>query len=119
MVWKAVKAAQEKDAGRHVAVYRGAGDGLVNVEVGVEVGEAFPGCDEVVGSVTPAGDVATVTHFGPYGRLGEAHQSIRQWCAAESRALAGTNWEVYGHWVDEWNNDPSRIRTDIFYLLKS
>jgi hypothetical protein len=61
--WGAVKAAQVKDAGRHVAVYRDAGDGLLDVEVGVEVGNAFPGRDEVVGSVTPAGDAAVVTHF--------------------------------------------------------
>jgi effector-binding domain-containing protein len=119
VVWGAVKAAQVKDAGRHVAVYRDAGEGLLDVEVGVEVGDAFPGRDEVVGSVTPAGDVATVTHFGPYRKLGEAHQAIRQWCAAQNRTLACTSWELYGHWLDEWNNDPSKIRTDIFYLLKS
>ena len=33
-------------------------------------------------------------------------------------ALAGPNWEIYGHWVDEWNRDPSKIRTDVFYLIK-
>ena len=119
LVWRAVKAAQVRDAGRHVAVYRDAGDGLLDIEVGVEVGHAFPGSDEVVGSVTPAGDVATATHFGPYGKLGEAHNAIRQWCKAQVRSLAGINWEVYGHWLDEWNNDASKIRTDIFYLLKS
>jgi effector-binding domain-containing protein len=119
LVWKTVKAAQVKDAGRHVAVYRGAGDGLLDVEVGVEVGAAFEGRDEVVGSATPAGDAATVTHFGPYGKLGEANEAIRQWCAAQGRGLAGPSWELYGHWLDEWNNDPSKIRTDIFYLLKS
>jgi len=119
LVWRTVKAAQVKDAGRHVAVYRDAGDGLLDIEVGVEVGTAFTGRDEVVGSVIPAGDAATVAHFGPYGRLGEAHQAIRQWCTANDRILAGTNWEIYGHWLNEWNNDPSKIRTDIFYLLKS
>jgi hypothetical protein len=31
--------------------------------------------------------------------------------------LAGPNWEVYGHWTDEWNSDPAKIRTDVFYLL--
>jgi hypothetical protein len=25
--------------------------------------------------------------------------------------------EVYGHWLDEWNTNPSRIRTDLYYLL--
>jgi effector-binding domain-containing protein len=119
LVWKTVKAAQVKDAGRQLAIYRDTGDGQIDVEVGVEVGAAFPGRDEVVGSVTPAGDVATVTHLGPYGRLGEAHQAIHQWCRAEGRTLTGTRWELYGHWLEEWNNDPSKIRTDIFYLLRS
>jgi len=119
LVWKAVKAAQVKDAGRHVAMYRDGGNGLVDVEVGVEVGVAFPRRDEVRGSVTPEGEAATVTHFGPYGRLGDAHQAIRSWCATQGRTLAGVNWEIYGHWLDEWNNDPSKIRTDVFYLLKS
>jgi hypothetical protein len=119
LVWETVKAAQVKDAGRHVTVYRDAGGGLVDIEVGVEVGNAFPGRDEVVGSVTPAGDAATMTHFGSYRKLGEAHQAIRQWCVDQGRAHAGINWELYGHWLDEWNNDPSKIRTDIFYLLKS
>jgi effector-binding domain-containing protein len=119
LVWGVVKAAQVKDAGRQLAVYRNAEDGLVDVEVGVEVGAPFPGRDEVVGSVTPAGDAATATHFGPYWKLGETHQAVRQWCAAQGHTLAGTRWELYGHWLDEWNNDPSKIRTDIFYLLKS
>ena len=119
LVWETVKAAQVKDAGRHVAVYRDAGDGPLDIEVGVEVGTAFLGLNEVVGSVTAAGDTATVAHFGPYRKLGNAHQAIRQWCAAQGRTLSGTNWELYGHWLDEWNNDPSKIRTDIFYLLKS
>jgi len=118
LVWKTVKAADVKDAGRQVAIYRGAGDGLLDIEVGVEVGTAFPGREEVVGSVLPAGEVATVAHFGPYQRLGEAHQAIRQWSAATGRTLAGVNWELYGHWLEEWNNDPSKIRTDVFYLLK-
>jgi hypothetical protein len=24
---------------------------------------------------------------------------------------------VYGHWKDEWNSDPTKIITDVFYLL--
>jgi effector-binding domain-containing protein len=119
LVWGVIKAAEVKDAGRHVTVYRDAGDRLLDIEVGVEVGTPFPGRGEVVGSVTSAGDAAMVTHFGPYQKLGEAHQAIRQWCGAQGRTLAGTHWELYGHWLDEWNTDPSKIRTDIFYLLRS
>ena len=119
LVWTTVKSAQVKDAGRHVAVYRHADGGLLDIEVGVEVGSPFPGRDEVVGSALPAGDVATVPHFGPYNKLADAHQAIQQWCAAHGRTPTGITWEIYGHWIDEWNKDPSKIRTDVFYLLKA
>ena len=118
LVWKTIKAAQVADAGRHVAVYRDGGGGLLDVEVGVEVGTPFAGRDEVVASVTPAGEVATVTHLGPYQKLGEANRAIKDWCAANGRTIAGPSWEIYGHWIEEWNADPSKIRTDVFYLLK-
>jgi hypothetical protein len=36
-----------------------------------------------------------------------------------SSQLAGPNWEIYGHWQNEWNKDPSQIRTDVYYLLTS
>src|SRR5262245_53308330 len=104
LVWRTVKAAQVENAGRHVAVYRCAGEGRLDIEVGVEVATAFPGHGEVVASVTPAGEAAWATHFGPYQKLGEVHQAIREWCQAKGLALEGTNWEVYGHWMDEWNS---------------
>jgi effector-binding domain-containing protein len=62
--------------------------------------------------------VATTTHFGPYGRLHEAHKAVRDWCADRGYDLAGPNWEIYGHWTDAWNTDPTQIRTDVFYLLR-
>jgi effector-binding domain-containing protein len=114
VVWNALRSQQVAGAGRHVAVYL---DGQINVEVGAEVDGPFAGHGEVVGSATPAGLVATTTHYGPYGRLGEAHGVVRRWCADHGHALAGPSWEVYGHWQDEWNRDPSRIQTDVFYLL--
>jgi hypothetical protein len=51
---------------------------VINLEVGVELEAPFAGHGEVVGSATPAGVVATAAHFGPYNRLHEAHQAIRQ-----------------------------------------
>src|SRR5437868_6701013 len=113
-VWNVVRAQKITGAGRHVALYW---DCQINLEVGVEVEAPFPGHGEVVGSATPAGAVATTTHFGPYGRLHEAHEAIRRWCGKNGYTPAGPNWEVYGHWLDEWNSDPSGICTDVFYLL--
>jgi hypothetical protein len=71
-------------AGQHIAVYL---DSQINLEVGVEMATPFVGFGEVVSSATPSGPVATTTHY----------------------TLAGPNWEVYGHWKDEWNSDPAKI----------
>jgi effector-binding domain-containing protein len=112
-VWNAVRA-QQTPAGRHVAIYW---DGSIRLEVGVEIHGPFVERDEVVCSATPSGPVASTTHFGPYSGLGAAHEAIRQWCRAKNRRRAGPNWEIYGHWLPEWNADASRIRTDVCYLL--
>jgi effector-binding domain-containing protein len=114
LVWSVLRSQQVAGAGRHVAVYL---DGEINVEVGVELDAPFAGCGEVVPSNTPAGTVAATTHHGPYQLLGHAHEAIRRWCANKGHTPAGPNWEVYGHWLDEWNDDPSKITTDVFYLL--
>ena len=113
VVWSFVRARQ-LHGGRHVAVYW---DGTIRLEVGVEMTESFPDGGEVVRSATPAGRTASVAHFGPYQQRGAAHKAIRDWCSAHNLQFAGPNWEIYGHWQDDWNADPSRIRTDIFYLL--
>lgn len=116
LVWKAIKASGAK-GGRHVAVYLGGSNGQLDVEIGAEVGDGFPGHGEVIASAIPSGQVAAATHFGPYGTMGVAHRAIVDWCAANHRTLAGPSWEIYGHWVDEWNREPAKIRTDIYYLL--
>src|SRR5262249_22106701 len=115
LVWNELRAHQIAGAGRHVAIYW---DGQINLEVGVELDTPFAGVGEVVSSATPAGLIATTAHFGPYHRLHEAHQAIQQWCASRGYPLAGPNWEIYGHWIDEWNENPAKIRTDVFYLLQ-
>ena len=115
LVWSAVRSQGIVGAGRHVAVYW---DDKINLEVGVELETPFAGQGEIVGSATPAGAVVTATHLGPYDRLHEAHEVLREWCANRGYQLAGPNWEIYGHWTDEWNTDPTKIRTDVFYLLR-
>jgi len=116
LVWNVLRAQQVTGAGRHVALY---GDDVFNLEVGAELEAPWGGHGEVVGSATPAGTVATAVHFGPYNRLPEAHQAIRRWCTHHGHTLAGPNWEIYGHWKHEWCDDPAKIRTDVFYLLKT
>jgi effector-binding domain-containing protein len=112
-VWKFVRAANLPRPGRHTSLYLA--DGVV--EVGAEVSEPFTGNDRVNFSQLPGGRVATTTHFGPYQRLGEAHAAIRQWCEEHGRRRSGVCWEIYGHWDEAWNTDPSKIRTDVFHLV--
>jgi len=114
-VWNVVRARQIQGAGRHVAIYL---DSVFNLEIGVELDAPFSGHGEVIASSLPIGEVATTTHLGPYQRLADAHQAIQQWCKAQRREPVRPCWEIYGHWLDEWNADPSRIRTDVYYLLK-
>src|SRR4051795_9727649 len=85
-VWGVVRSQKIAGAGRHVAVYL---DGQINLEVGVELDAPFAGYGEVVGSTTPAGLVATTTHYGPYGQLHQAHEAIRAWCRNNGYTSAG------------------------------
>lgn len=113
-VWSFIRSAALPRPGRHVAMYLDTG----LVEVGAEVSERFTGNERVDCSELPAGRVVTTTHFGPYARLGDAHSEIRRWSAEHGHQLSSICWEIYGHWDESWNADPSKIRTDVFHLLK-
>ena len=114
-VWSFIRSAGLPGPGRHVALNL---DREGSVEVGAEVSEPFVGNDRIHCSQLPAGLVVTTTHFGPYAGLSEAHAGIRQWCAGQGHRLAGISWEIYGHWDESWNTDPSKICTEVFYLLQ-
>ncbi|MFO0960416.1 MAG: hypothetical protein U0800_23770 [Isosphaeraceae bacterium] len=114
LVWGVVRSRQIPGAGRHVAVYL---DDRLTLEIGVELDAPFGGHGEVIDSATPSGPVAATIHRGPYGGLREAHQAIRAWCQDNGHRMAGPRWEVYGHWEEAWNDDPSKITVDVFYLL--
>jgi effector-binding domain-containing protein len=117
LVWNALRA-QGVRGGRHVAMYW-EWDPAIRLEVGVEIDVPFAEQGELVRSATPAGLVASVTHLGPYQHMRAAHDAIHAWCKAENQKIAGPSWEIYGHWQPEWDANPSLIRTDIFYLLKT
>jgi effector-binding domain-containing protein len=115
IVWNELRR-QGAKGGRHIAIYW---NGDIRLEVGAELEGPFTEHDSVVRSATPSGTVATTTHFGPYQRLGDAHDAVRGWCAANGHRLAGPSWEIYGHWRAEWDSNPALIRTDVFYQIES
>jgi hypothetical protein len=101
--------------GQNIFVYRPVPDapGLVDVEFGVGVKGPFTPVGAVEYVSLPTGNAANATHWGDYGRLGEAHDAVVEWCRANARQRAGPMWEVYGHWP----HDNSPPRTDVFHLL--
>jgi effector-binding domain-containing protein len=113
-VWSYIRSAGLPRPGRHVTLYL---DGQGSIEVGAEVSAPFVGNERIQCSQLPPGRAATTVHFGPYERLSEAHAAIRDWCARQGHSCSGVFWEIYGHWDESWNDDSSKIRTDIFYLL--
>ena len=109
-VWTFIRESAIPHYGLNLALYL---DGAIHLECGVLVARTFTDSGSVVCSSTPGGQVATAALIGPYHRLGETHQAILDWCIAQGHTLAGPSWEIYGHWDD----DPSKLRTDVFYLL--
>lgn len=85
----------------------------MDVDFGVEVVRSFDASGEVFSTEVPSGKVATALHVGPYERMGEAHDAIHAWAAANHRTFAGKSWEIYGDWTD----DASKLETRIEYLL--
>jgi effector-binding domain-containing protein len=85
----------------------------IAMEVGVQLTAPCAAHGKVECSSTPAGEVAMVTHWGDYGKLGGAYEALMKWSKETGRKFAGPFWEVYGH----WNDDPQQVRTDVFQLL--
>ena len=114
MVWKVIHSENIEGAGRHVAVYL---DDEVNLEVGVLLESPFAETGDVIASHTPSGLSACTVHFGPYGLLGQAHKAVHDWCTENGYKPHGPCWEIYGHWREEWNQDPSLITTEVYYRV--
>ena len=85
----------------------------MNIDFGVQVAHPFEGEGDVRCIETPAGEVARTVHVGPYDRLGDAHNVIHAWCAANNRKIAHASWEIYG----DWRDNPALLETTIKYLL--
>ena len=120
-VYKFLKNNRLEKAGHNDFIYRDAENeaiplaaGEFILEIGVQVAHPFTGDGRVICSTTPQGIAATALYTGPYDRLGKAHNAIRSWCLANGHSLTRVSWEIYG----DWDEDPNKLCTEVFYLLK-
>jgi effector-binding domain-containing protein len=97
-VWAFLRATPGLRAdGHNVMLYRdGLVEGQVAVEIGVQVTKSFEAAGRVVPSTLPAGEAATTVHTGTPSKIGEAHDAVMAWCAAQGREWTGVRWEIYG-----------------------
>src|SRR5438876_5123882 len=61
----------------------------MDVDFGVQVTRRFERVGELFSTETPAGRVASALHVGPYERMGDTHQAIHSWAAANNMTFAG------------------------------
>lgn len=117
LVWEFLRRHNDLRAGGHNCFlyhHPAHRDEAMDIDFGVQVIKSFDDEGEVVCTETPAGEVATTTHVGSYDKLGGAHDAIQSWAVANGRDFAGYSWEIYG----DWNDDPSKLETEVVYLLK-
>jgi effector-binding domain-containing protein len=114
-VYAAVRAGKLVQTGPNIFTFRDGSKDEVTVEVGVEATAAFEPADGVFAAATPAGEVASTVHIGPYSGLGAAHEAVIRWCKENGRTRANVWWEVYG----DWHEDAAQLQTEIFYSLQA
>lgn len=67
----------------------------------------------VAATTTWAELAATARHVGPIGRIGETHEAVCSWCAANRYRLQRQRWEIYG------DPDPAtgEFEVDVFWSV--
>ena len=83
-------------------------------DLGVEVTRTFETAGEVYATETPGGEAAIAVHLGPYHRMNQVHDAIRNWMATNRRESVGQSWEIYG----DPTPDQANTETTVVYLLK-
>lgn len=114
-VYAGKKAGHVPQNGQNVMVYYVGANGMAEIECGIETEPAFAGWNEIHASLTPAGRAVTGTHVGPYHELHGSYRALTAWARENGHKLKPVCWEIYG----DWDPDPAKLRTEIFYLLES
>ncbi|HLK25120.1 MAG TPA: GyrI-like domain-containing protein [Caulobacteraceae bacterium] len=98
--------------GHNVVVYPTFRPDGIEIVAGVQTPAPIEPEGSVIAAETPSGRAATAAYFGPYDKMQPAHQAIQRWLA-EKGLRSDVSWEVYG----DWEEDPAKLRTDIYYRI--
>ena len=79
--------------GHNVMLYK---DDRPSVEIGVQVNRPFKSSGDILCSSLPGGLAARARHVGPIRRIGETHDAVCSWSAANGYRLTRQRWEIYG-----------------------
>jgi effector-binding domain-containing protein len=110
-----LRTAEVRQAGHNYALYDQCSDDALRVRVGFPVTARFPDTESIQCVELPAGRAAHARHVGPYGEMHATYRLLHAWCACEGLALGGESWDVYG----DWNDDPTKLVTDIYLRLRT
>lgn len=90
-------------------------EGGGDIDIGVLVTFDAPAEGDVRMVSIPAGRCLVTTHNGAYLGIPNAHGAVQTYAAANGIKITGLDWEEYGDVTDM--SDPSKLTTDIYYLL--
>lgn len=110
-IWKFIRTKPELKFGFNVVVYL---EGPKRMEIGVQLPGEYEVPAGIIRTQSPAGLAARAVHWGSYAELGRTYDAIHAWMKANKLKPTGPFWELYGH----WNDDPAKLRTDIYYLVE-
>jgi effector-binding domain-containing protein len=113
-VYAWTRATGTKPAGHNYAVYDQFCDTGMRMRAGVPVAAPFADTPTVKCMQLEGGKAAHTTHRGPYSEMHVGWSRVHEFCEAQSLQQAGISWELYG----DWNDDPSKLLTDIYVKLK-
>ena len=98
----------------------------LKVILGMPVKEGVRGDRSVFGAVLPAGRYAELTYFGPFSGLEQANADLQTWCLKRHlkfKMRSGKQGPEFAARIESYQtdpakeHDPSRWRTDLYYLL--
>ena len=115
-VWAFLNQQESATVGPAIAIYDRVDDEMIEVLAGFPVREPIEPHGRIEAAHLPGGHAATLLHWGDYGGLVAAHETIDDWMAAEKRSAASSRYEIY--WVDPTQTEkPEEWRTEVVVPL--